>query len=181
MLYQLSYASEANAVRRSSRRKPPSERGGAELGVASGTSRYPFLSSFLRQQAGDGARTRDIKLGRLALYQLSYSRETFSTLCSCPGRHRRRQAPVSGGGRIRTFVGVKPADLQSAPVGRLGTPPIPAPSRSCGGHRSLALSYRADGESRTRNRLITNQVLCQLSYVSRQPIARAKHDSGPRK
>ena len=25
---------------------------------------------------------------------------------------------------------------------------------------------RADGESRTRNRLITNQVLCQLSYVS---------------
>src|SRR5919201_6141739 len=40
-------------------------------------------------------------------------------------RHRRRQAPISGGGRIRTFVGVKPADLQSAPVGRLGTPPIP--------------------------------------------------------
>jgi hypothetical protein len=26
--------------------------------------------------------------------------------------------------------------------------------------------WRADGESRTRNRLITNQVLCQLSYVS---------------
>ncbi len=25
-------------------------------------------------RAGDGARTRDIKLGRLALYQLSYSR-----------------------------------------------------------------------------------------------------------
>src|SRR3989337_2102171 len=30
-------------------------------------------SEFVR--AGDGARTRDLKLGRLALYQLSYSRE----------------------------------------------------------------------------------------------------------
>jgi hypothetical protein len=30
------------------------------------------------------------------------------------------------------------------------------------------LRHRADGESRTRNRLITNQVLCQLSYVSTQ-------------
>ena len=28
-----------------------------------------------------------------------------------------------GGGRIRTFVGVKPADLQSAPFGLSGTPP----------------------------------------------------------
>jgi hypothetical protein len=30
-----------------------------------------FLHS---SKAGDGARTRDLKLGRLALYQLSYSR-----------------------------------------------------------------------------------------------------------
>ncbi len=28
-------------------------------------------------RAGDGARTRDIKLGRLALYQLSYSRDVI--------------------------------------------------------------------------------------------------------
>ena len=28
-------------------------------------------------RAGDGTRTRDIKLGRLALYQLSYSRKCF--------------------------------------------------------------------------------------------------------
>jgi hypothetical protein len=33
-------------------------------------------------RAGDGARTRDIKLGRLALYQLSYSREVPSRLCN---------------------------------------------------------------------------------------------------
>ena len=32
-----------------------------------------FLHNGLRR-AGDGTRTRDIKLGRLALYQLSYSR-----------------------------------------------------------------------------------------------------------
>jgi hypothetical protein len=32
-----------------------------------------------------------------------------------------------GGGRIRTFVGVKPADLQSALVGRLSTPPRTKP------------------------------------------------------
>ena len=31
-----------------------------------------------RREAGDGARTRDIELGRLALYQLSYSRD-FAT------------------------------------------------------------------------------------------------------
>ena len=36
------------------------------------------------REAGDGARTRDIKLGRLALYQLSYSRnfDTLALLCS---------------------------------------------------------------------------------------------------
>src|SRR6478672_12392855 len=48
----------------------------------------------LRPRAGDGARTRDIQLGRLTLYQLSYSRVT-----------RLLQSP-HGGGRIRTFEGV---------------------------------------------------------------------------
>src|SRR5439155_43754 len=62
-------------------------------------------------RAGDGARTRDPQLGRLMLYQLSYAR-----------------APQSGGGRIRTFVALSAADLQSAPFGRSGTPPCPPPS-----------------------------------------------------
>src|ERR1041384_7005261 len=44
------------------------------------------------------------------LYQLSYAR-----------------APQSGGGRIRTFVALSAADLQSAPFGRSGTPPRPPP------------------------------------------------------
>ena len=33
---------------------------------------------------------------------------------------------------------------------------------------------RADGENRTRNRLITNQVLCQLSYVSQHRLPSLK-------
>src|SRR5438105_2678907 len=45
------------------------------------------------------------------LYQLSYARA------------RPRRAPQSGGGRIRTFVALSAADLQSAPFGRSGTPP----------------------------------------------------------
>src|SRR5688572_17289313 len=56
-----------------------------------------------------------------------------------------------------------PADLQSAPFGHLGTPPCPARRRCI---PSIPAAPRADGENRTRNRLITNQVLCQLSYVS---------------
>src|SRR5687768_8660911 len=54
-------------------------------------------------RAGDGARTRDPQLGRLMLYQLSYARD----LCPTARRHH-------GGGRIRTYVGLSPADLQSA-------------------------------------------------------------------
>ena len=53
----------------------------------------PETPSLGAPQAGDGARTRDIKLGRLALYQLSYSRERLS--------------PSNGGGRIRTFEGLR--------------------------------------------------------------------------
>src|SRR4029077_9649928 len=45
--------------------------------------------------AGDGARTRDIQLGRLTLYQLSYSRS------------RSIVSEDGGGGRIRTFEGVR--------------------------------------------------------------------------
>ena len=33
---------------------------------------------------------------------------------------------MNGGGRIRTCVGIMPAGLQPAPIGRSGTPPCPA-------------------------------------------------------
>ena len=49
--------------------------------------------------AGDGIRTHDIQLGRLELYQLSYTRVSLSALpakCTCEF--------TGGGGRIRTFV-----------------------------------------------------------------------------
>ena len=59
--------------------------------------------------AGDEGRTRDIQLGRLTLCQLSYSR-SFA----------RRQIVVGEGFEPSK---AEPADLQSAPVDRLGTPP----------------------------------------------------------
>ena len=57
-----------------------------------------------RHWAGDETRTRDPQLGRLMLYQLSYSR-----LC--------------GPGWIRTTVGITPADLQSPAFNHSATDP----------------------------------------------------------
>ena len=111
-------------------------------------------------RAGDGTRTRDIKLGRLALYQLSYSREV-------PPRYKSATHSLCGAwwGKDSNLRRLAPADLQSALVGHLSTLP--------GRHRCRLLRCpRADGENRTRNRLITNQVLCQLSYVSKRCTAR---------
>ncbi len=69
--------------------------------------------------AGDGIRTRDIQLGRLELYQLSYAR----LAPSLPG-FPRPQRPASGGeGRIRTFEGRGPSDLQSDAFDRFATSP----------------------------------------------------------
>ena len=38
----------------------------------------------LLQRAGNGTRTRDPNLGKVVLYQLSYSRRWFVTLYKCP-------------------------------------------------------------------------------------------------
>ena len=46
-------------------------------------------------------------------------------------------------------------DLQSVPFGRSGTCPY------------IILSFGAGDWNRTRNLLITNQLLCQLSYTSK--------------
>src|SRR2546425_6287904 len=73
-----------------------------------------------RRGAGNGIRTRDIQLGRLTLYQLSYSRD---------GKWRSWWRGKDSNLRRR-----KPADLQSAPFGRSGTPPVCQPIlriRSC--------------------------------------------------
>ena len=54
------------------------------------------------------------------------------------------------------------ADLQSAPFGHSGTYPYDFPLDPKGG--------AGDG-TRTRNLLITNQLLCQLSYASTKLVA----------
>ena len=60
----------------------------------------------MRIGAGNGTRTRDPELGRLALYQLSYSRQKMV--------EREGFEPSKA----------SPADLQSAPFGHSGTSPI---------------------------------------------------------
>src|SRR5947199_9663212 len=82
--------------------------------------------------AGDGNRTRDPELGRLALYHLSYSRVS---------KWRGEDS------NLRRHT---PADLQSAPFGHLGTSPHLA---------SRTVDARADGRSRTDDLLITSQLL----------------------
>src|SRR5438309_4488468 len=66
--------------------------------------------SSCRRGAGNGVRTRDIQLGRLTLYQLSYSRGF-----RFPEWWWREKDS-----NLRRRV---PADLQSAPFGRSGIPP----------------------------------------------------------
>ena len=66
----------------------------------------------LKHRAGDEARTRDLQLGRLSLYQLSYSRMCFQS----------NNKPNCGESRIRTYV-AEAADLQSAPFDRSGISP----------------------------------------------------------
>ena len=97
-------------------------------------------------RAGDEIRTRDIQLGRLMLYQLSYSRLNPDAL-GAPGV----LAPYWWGEQDSNLRSRKTADLQSAPVGRLGISPW---------------SFHGANEgTRTPDRLITNQLLYQLSYI----------------
>ena len=95
-----------------------------------------------RSQAGIGAgdedRTRDIQLGRLELYQLSYSRLFFlpAFRTSCESRRIPRRAqygptlfpPARTWKRLVVGGGFEPpkaapTDLQSVPFGHSGTPP----------------------------------------------------------
>src|SRR5712671_2273200 len=72
-------------------------------------------------RAGDGTRTRDIKLGRLALYQLSYSRvRPFAAT-----HYTQKNPPLlPWWGKDSNLRRREPADLQSAPFGHSGTPPV---------------------------------------------------------
>ena len=97
--------------------------------------------------AGDGTRTRDPELGRLALYQLSYSRSPNIDLAII------HKDLAGGEGRIRTSEGISRQIYSLLPLAT--REPLPRrffiPKDFC--------RCQADGENRTRNILITNQVL----------------------
>ncbi len=93
----------------------------------------PELHRQLKKRAEDEARTRDLQLGRLPLYQLSYSRFFYLSFFD-----------YVGGGGFEPPKAV-PTDLQSAPFDRSGIPP--------------KIKKRADRRIRTADRLITNQLL----------------------
>ena len=121
---------------------------------------YASNSTTTSPEAGDGTRTRDHKLGRLVLYQLSYSRKT----------DKKTRPLDNGGGRIRTFEGVSRQIYSLLPLATWV--PHPNPDKTSrpkpGARRTPDPRSRADGRNRTGNLLITNQLLCQLSYVSKQ-------------
>jgi hypothetical protein len=100
-------------------------------------------------RAGDEARTRDLQLGRLSLYQLSYSR-----------------IRVNSGGQewIRTTE-VEDSGFTVRPIWPLWNLPI-------------SLNQRAREGTRTHDLLITNQLLYQLSYsgndLEYQPVRTTK-------
>src|SRR6266516_5871341 len=102
--------------------------------------------------AGNGIRTRDIQLGRLTLYQLSYSRGSPW----CP--------EVGGGRRIRTFAGVSRQIYSLLPLAARASllnvlVPVLHP-------KTTAPPAGAGGGSRTRDLPLTRRVLCRLSYAS---------------
>jgi hypothetical protein len=91
------------------------------------------------ERAGEGTRTLDNQLGRLELYQLSYTRS------------------VDG-------EGFEPSKADAGRFTVCSLWPLGHPS---GKKEETRLVVRAGDGTRTRDRLITNQVLYQLSYASR--------------
>ena len=112
-------------------RPPPYQGGALPLSYLGGLSRsLPCALPGVLRGAGDRARTGDIQLGRLTLYQLSYSRRfccpsPSPCLVSLPRWWR-----VVDLNHCR----LTPADLQSAPFDRSGNPP-------------KSLSFRAESDA----------------------------------
>ena len=118
-------------------------------------------------RAGDGTRTRGHKLGRLVLYQLSYSRDAYKKPAG-PHRSKAPPAVVGEGFEPSKAVAGRFTVCSRWPLGyptALGEQ-VPNEPRILSGHGAEINRTQADGGNRTPNRLITNQVLCQLSYVS---------------
>ena len=94
--------------------------------------------------AGNGTRTRDVQLGRLTLYQLSYSRIVYL------GHHF---------GTV--WWRGEDSNLRRLSQQIYSLPPLAARE---------PLPLGAGDGTRTRNLLITNQLLYRLSYASKAPI-----------
>jgi hypothetical protein len=84
----------------------------------------------LRSGAGNGVRTRDPQLGRLMLYQLSYSRSV--SFLSCTSRLDRAPSRRTRwwGGEDSNLRSLSATDLQSVPFDRSGTSPLAFQARS---------------------------------------------------
>ena len=108
---------------------------------------HPITCLTLRG-AEDEVRTRDLQLGRLSLYQLSYFR--LSTLLDANSL----MSTISWARMDSNHRTPKRTDLQSVAVGHLATCPF---TRGINPHR-------AREGIRTPDQLITNQLLYQLSY-----------------
>jgi len=68
----------------------------------------PLVATFYR--AGNGTRTRDPNLGKVVLYQLSYSRRRMRILVSAqhPRNHRWTESPPAAGTEAMEARGIEP-------------------------------------------------------------------------
>src|ERR1035437_9105717 len=90
-------------------------------------SALPLSYSGLKKGAGDGTRIRDPQLGRLMLYQLSYSRLISSKEIRELLLHIfafTLSIRLKWGEQDSNLRRHSPADLQSAPVGHFGISPL---------------------------------------------------------
>lgn len=83
--------------------------------------------AFVSNRAGDGVRTHDIQLGKLALYQLSYARRTEGKV---PRRAGIRQYPAGQGAGVTTNSTGAQASPRGAWASRGRGTATPSPTRS---------------------------------------------------
>ena len=79
--------------------------------------------SVFRSGAGEGNRTLVVSLEGFCSTIELHPRFTTEPFCHPVNTANPRRKNAGGGGWIRTNVGARPTDLQSAPFSRSGTPP----------------------------------------------------------